>query len=234
MENPERRHANDNRRVLVGPWPALRSVAKSNGSKYYFTGTPCCRGHEAPRITSSGACIECAAIWREEHKKEIADNYREWYAENKDRQIEYNRQYVNDNRPALREKSRIRAKKYREADPEKFAARSKEYYHRNMKDPEFRAKQSLRASIQHGKRKGAEGTFTPDDVAAILKRQRYKCAECGTSVKSKKNRHIDHITPLALGGSNWPWNLQILCPACNLSKGAKDPIEFARRKGRLL
>jgi len=78
------------------------------------------------------------------------------------------------------------------------------------------------------------GVHKPEDITEILKRQKFKCAECGVSVKDKKNRHVDHIMPLALGGSNWPTNLQILCPPCNLSKSAKHPIDFAQRKGRLL
>lgn len=235
MVNLVTAHDNDNsRRLLVGPWPSLRSDAKAFNSKYYYTGISCCRGHQAPRVTTSGACVECAVIWRERNHAEIAENYRVWYAKNQEAQIEYNRKYLNDNRPAIREKARVRGKKYRDADPKKFAARAMEYYYRNMKNPAFRERQSLRSSIQHGKRKGAEGTFTPDDVSEILRRQKYKCAECGVSVRSKKSRHIDHVMPLALGGTNWPSNIQILCPPCNLSKGAKHPIDFAQRKGRLL
>jgi 5-methylcytosine-specific restriction endonuclease McrA len=40
--------------------------------------------------------------------------------------------------------------------------------------------------------------------------------------------------PLARGGSNDRLNLQCLCPQCNLSKNAKDPIAWAREQGRLL
>ena len=33
--------------------------------------------------------------------------------------------------------------------------------------------------------------------------------------------HVDHITPVARGGSDWPTDLQPLCAACNLRKGAE-------------
>lgn len=237
MGTQERWHDNDNkihRTNLFGPWLPSRPAAKSNGARHYFTGVSCMHGHKAPRVTSSGSCVECAAEWRETHKEEIAENYKRWYAENIEQQKEYNAKWLAENRGSVREKARVRAIGYRAADPEKYAARAMEYYYRNMENPEFRAKQSLRSSIQHGKRKGAKGTFTPEDVAQILERQKYKCAECGTSVRKKANRHIDHITPLAKGGTNWPWNLQILCPKCNLSKGAKDPLDWAKLKGRLV
>lgn len=36
-----------------------RYEAKALGRKRFFTGQPCLRGHEAPRYTSNGACVEC-------------------------------------------------------------------------------------------------------------------------------------------------------------------------------
>lgn len=38
---------------------------------------------------------------------------------------------------------------------------------------------------------------------------------------SRDNLHVDHIVPLACGGSNDATNLQVLCGACNMSKGAR-------------
>ncbi|TGQ19584.1 HNH endonuclease [Mesorhizobium sp. M00.F.Ca.ET.217.01.1.1] len=79
---------------------------------------------------------------------------------------------------------------------------------------------------------GAAGNHTAEDIDIIHARQRYRCAECGTSTEDVK--HVDHIMPLALGGSNWPDNLQILCPLCNDRKGAKHPLDWAKAKGRLV
>lgn len=49
----------------------------------------------------------------------------------------------------------------------------------------------------------------------VLTRDGYRCRECG----SPANLQIDHITPIAAGGSDDPSNLQTLCAACNGHKG---------------
>ena len=48
---------------------------------------------------------------------------------------------------------------------------------------------------------------------AVLERDGF-CQECGEPAE-----HVDHITSLAMGGSNDVSNLRALCAACNLSKG---------------
>jgi len=50
------------------------------------------------------------------------------------------------------------------------------------------------------------------------------CMKCGVKL-SKKYFHVDHIVPLSRGGAEWDLdNLELSCPACNLTKGAKvDP-----------
>ena len=78
---------------------------------------------------------------------------------------------------------------------------------------------------------GAEGSHTPADIKRIRKAQGNKCVYCKTSLDD--GYHVDHIESLAGGGSNGPENLQLLCPTCNMSKGAADPVEFAQRIGLL-
>jgi hypothetical protein len=52
----------------------------------------------------------------------------------------------------------------------------------------------------------------------ILRRDGFKCVECGCE---SRPLHVDHIVPRAKGGGNFPENLQTLCDKCNLRKGAK-------------
>ena len=70
------------------------------------------------------------------------------------------------------------------------------------------------------------------DVINMLSKQNNKCATCQTDIAS--NFHVDHIMPIALGGNNWPSNLQCLCPSCNLRKNAKHPDDWAKENGKLL
>lgn len=49
----------------------------------------------------------------------------------------------------------------------------------------------------------------------------HTCSFCGKRIESIRDMHVDHIIPLAKGGSDTVDNMQLLHKACNLSKGAK-------------
>jgi 5-methylcytosine-specific restriction endonuclease McrA len=174
------------------------------GLKRYYTGVPCIRGHLAERRVKGDACVECQKLAQAAWKAEKPDYHREWKSGNQDRVAGYKEKY----------------------GPEYFRKKGLEHYYRNKE-----------AYLAHARKRkarkmGADGDFTKADIDRIMKAQGGRCAHCKTSVK--RRRHIDHIIPLARGGSNWPSNLQILCPQCNMSKGSKDPIDWARINGRLL
>lgn len=47
------------------------------------------------------------------------------------------------------------------------------------------------------------------------------CMKCGNRV-SRDNFHVDHINPISNGGAEWDLeNLELSCPACNLTKGIR-------------
>lgn len=60
-------------------------------------------------------------------------------------------------------------------------------------------------------------TISSSTKLAVLKKDGYQCVQCG----SRNDLCIDHIYPLAKGGSNDYSNLQTLCRRCNSAKGAK-------------
>lgn len=78
-------------------------------------------------------------------------------------------------------------------------------------------------------RKNAPGYCTDEQLAARIAYYGNKCAYCPNG----KYEHLDHVIPLARGGSQWPSNLRPACAQCNLSKGAKDLMTWLREQGRL-
>lgn len=78
----------------------------------------------------------------------------------------------------------------------------------------------------------ATGKLSTSLAAKLFKLQRGKCACCGEPLGA--DYHLDHIMPLALGGSNTDDNAQLLRARCNLQKNAMHPVEFMRQRGFLL
>lgn len=182
-----------------------KAQAKELGLKTFVSGLACPKGHLAERFVSNGACVIC----------------------------------INDRKKAYRqsdEKYRAAEKKYAATYAivanmtsermERRSASIKRTYAKN------RAALIEKAKARKAQRRAAEGTFNRQDIVRILGMQKGKCAECSTTLGGKY--HIDHIMPIALGGANWPKNLQCLCAPCNLKKSAKHPLDWARQNERLL
>lgn len=54
----------------------------------------------------------------------------------------------------------------------------------------------------------------------VFERDEYTCVRCSAD----SDLQIDHIIPVAGGGTNDLSNLQTLCRTCNIKKGAKMPV----------
>lgn len=65
----------------------------------------------------------------------------------------------------------------------------------------------------------------------ILRRCNFACYYCSTVASlGLKRLQIDHVIPVALGGTNDPWNLVAACSDCNFGKGPTPPDDdFIRR-----
>ena len=55
---------------------------------------------------------------------------------------------------------------------------------------------------------------------AVLARDKFTCRYCGAKAPDTV-LHVDHIHPVADGGTNEPENLVAACGSCNLGKGRK-------------
>ncbi|NEP04587.1 MULTISPECIES: HNH endonuclease [Okeania] len=61
----------------------------------------------------------------------------------------------------------------------------------------------------------------------VFERDRYHCKSCGKTTRETQLT-IDHIIPLASGGSNDISNLQTLCSKCNQKKKHNFDPRFQR------
>lgn len=74
----------------------------------------------------------------------------------------------------------------------------------------------------------------------VFKRDGYRCRECGASKDEGATLEIDHIIPIAKGGTNDIDNLQTLCKKCNRGKytdawvGGETDLEVAENEYRQL
>jgi hypothetical protein len=147
------------------------------------------------------------------------------YRENIEIKKEYNRRswIATKNNPLLMEKNKIKMAKWKSENRDKVNEKRRS-------TPDYWRKY---VGKRRALKSGADGFFSSSDIKSLLSSQKEKCAICKKSIKNAKYE-VDHIMPLALGGSNWPTNLQILCPSCNRSKGAKHPIDYMQSLGYLL
>lgn len=76
---------------------------------------------------------------------------------------------------------------------------------------------SPRPRTELEKRRAKATAATKPHRATIFARDGHKCTICG----SVDRLVLDHITPIARGGSDSPENLQTLCWSCNSRKGAR-------------
>lgn len=89
-----------------------------------------------------------------------------------------------------------------------------------------------RSNNMRAKRIKAEGLLSNDLLAKLHKLQKGKCPCCKKSLGD--DFHMDHIVPLAKGGTNTDDNIQLLRDRCNLKKSTMDPILFMQVNGFLI
>lgn len=62
----------------------------------------------------------------------------------------------------------------------------------------------------------------------VFDRDRYQCQSC-RKTEAEAKLTVDHIVPLAKGGTNDISNFQTLCSSCNSSKSDRTDLRFRRR-----
>lgn len=139
-----------------------------------------------------------ATKWREANREKARERYRAWLAEN-------------------REVASEASRRWREKNPERLAQIHKQWRENNRE----RRSEIQRQRIARQK----EALVAEVELDAIIERDGNLCGICWLPVEEVP--HLDHIFPLAAGGTHEPDNVQIAHPACNRRKGAKVNFTLA-------
>lgn len=225
-----------------------REEAKGRGAIRYFTAVPCKHGHIAERFVSVRQCCACrmnpARVaseheYRSRNRQKFASKSAAWRVKNAERAAATSQAYRQANREKLAEAKRAdyaaRIDQMRDQRRTRYAADPLKHQAVNTRWAE--ANPEKVAAVKRNRRalkKQALGSHTAADIDELWHLQKGQCASDWCRVDLRTGHHVDHIRALSRGGSNDRSNLQLLCVRCNLSKHAKDPIDWARENGRLL
>lgn len=184
----------------------------------------CKRCNTETERQKSGKCKPCVraytVAWRAANPERHKSHKAAWYV-------------ANANKIKARTASRLAANPvkrkaydaaWRKANPKKSRAYSAAWAKANPES--CRIKGHNRRALEAG------GKLSQGLAAKLLKLQRGLCPCCKQPLG--EDYHRDHIMPLALGGANEDWNIQLLRATCNNQKRAKHPIDFMQSRGFLL
>lgn len=200
-----------------------RKDARERGLKRYFTGTACKRGHVAERAVNSKTCVRCD-LDRKVGDPTVKARVGAYYQRNREKILSQVKAYQGENAETIKAQRAAHRALHKDHINARIAAWAKA-------NPE---KRRAKERAREARERGAEGTHTWSDIEALKDKQNGRCAHPGCRARLANGFHVDHVVPIALGGSNWPTNLQLLCPPHNQAKGARDPIDWARQNGLLL
>lgn len=140
--------------------------------------------------------------WRKRNPGKAAEYCKSYKKKNYDFCLELTRNWKNKNKEKLREYHSI----YTKTHLKEFNC-----YVRNRR----------------AKLKQLPGKHTFQDIVDLLEKQNYLCNGCKSPLIEYE---VDHIIPVSRNGTNWPDNLQILCPHCNAEKHDKTMDEWLKSR----
>lgn len=172
-------------------------------------------------------CKACHNKATTERRKKNPERHREYIEKNKDRIREYQRvwqqgyratekgrQYRKDYYWKNRDRDLARSAEYHRANPDRTKEAWERWCERNAdRLPDLRKSRNIN---RRARKLNAPGNATPAAIASRVSYFGYACYLCDGPYEA-----IDHVIPLARGGSNWPANLRPICGSCNSKKGAK-------------
>lgn len=153
--------------------------------------------------------IEASKRWKQRNGEHLAEYRRVTHAENREAENARSRAWHDANREHA---AVYRRRIYLERQQATNTAAVAEYRRRNP---------GKHAEIENRRRARLLDAFVaPVDPAAIRARDRGLCGICGIHV-ALEDQSLDHVIPLAAGGTHEPSNVQLAHRVCNSRKGAK-------------
>jgi 5-methylcytosine-specific restriction endonuclease McrA len=178
------------------------------------------------RASPDGLAYQCkpchrivARRWKAAHRTEVIAKHKEWRHANPEKM----RQYGLTNRERNREALRVRKKVYRETHREQVRAQEYAWVRANRdwvraKSREYQARhpevRRMKVRQRRARVKGAGGTIPVADWKNLLISLGSRCLCCGAT----GHLTLDHVIPLARGGTHTIDNAQPLCKSCNCRK----------------
>lgn len=192
-------------------------------------------------IGLTARCKDCIAIdqkqWREANLDYIHEVRKRQYWSDPEAYKSKTREYALENREERRRKDREYYQNNKQRWPEYYKTHprdpEKERERLRIKDHNNPESKRIRSARRRALLRNAEGTHTKAELTQLFEDQNGLCGYCGVRLywSIRRDIHIDHITPLARGGSNWISNIIIACSGCNLNKHNRTLPEWEKIRG---
>ncbi|WP_156511128.1 MULTISPECIES: HNH endonuclease signature motif containing protein [Nocardia] len=163
--------------------------------------------------------------WYEANREQVLAQQREYAEANQERLTERRKKYYSDNREEILKRSEA----YRAANRESILESKRRYreenpeYYRDYcrENPDVVRARNARRRVRVAVNMTAEDRKESVEYRKVLAGD--PCSYCG---QFSDEMHVDHIKPLAKGGTDHWWNLTNSCATCNLRKNDKPLIDF--------
>lgn len=180
--------------------------------------------------------IKRSCEWQENNKEKYKERFSTWYKENSESVIAKNRLWAIENKEKAAEykikwsfenpeKASEAERRYRRNNPLKVSESRKKWNKKNVCRTRIYAQNRISRKILNG----GKISIGLSERLFILQKGRCPCCKEKLGI----DYELDHIMPLALGGSNTDDNIQLLRKTCNRQKSAKHPFDFMQSRGFL-